>query len=290
MVGFVVSDPVTDLAGMDHAGLVALVVSLLERVERLEAENAALKAENALLRAEIVVLRSKGSKNSGNSSLPPSRDPAGERQRQAADRQARKQRLTGGEPRRAGGQPGTPGRTLPLSATPDEVIDHFPGSCDGCGADLDVSARGGVQRRQVVDIPPVKPVVTEHRAHSRTCPCGTVTTGRFPDHVRAPISYGPGIRATVVYLLARQHIPVARVAEAMRDLFGVNMSTGTVDSICSDASRRLGTFITALVACLRSLAVIHVDETTDRNRSLSIGCCRFFGEYFGFIGRVVRWG
>jgi len=63
--------------------------------------------------------------------------------------------------------------------------------------------------------------------------------------------------------LARQHIPVARAAEAARDLFGVRLSTGTVDAIYAEAGRRLTRFITALVALLRSLPVIHADETTD---------------------------
>jgi hypothetical protein len=78
------------------------------------------------------------------------------------------------------------------------------------------------------------------------------------------VSYGPRVRAVVAYLLARQHIPNRRVAEAMADLFGVEVSTGTVDSIYAEAARRLSGFIAALVALLRSLAVLHADETTDR--------------------------
>jgi transposase len=67
-----------------------------------------------------------------------------------------------------------------------------------------------------------------------------------------------------VYLLARQHIPLERCAEAMRDQFGVTISTGTVDAIYSEAARRLSGFLAALVALLRSLPVLHADETTDR--------------------------
>ena len=60
----------------------------------------------------------------------------------------------------------------------------------------------------------------------------------------------PPKRATVAYLLGRQHLPTRRVAEAMADLFGLPISTGTVDSIYSDASRRLRDFIGALAALL----------------------------------------
>jgi transposase len=54
------------------------------------------------------------------------------------------------------------------------------------------------------------------------------------------------------------------VAEAMADLFGLHISTGAVDAIYSDASRRLRDFVAALVALLRTLPVLHADETTDR--------------------------
>ena len=232
---------------------------------RLQVENARLVTENVGLRAEIVVLKAKRPKNSGNSSLPSSRDPVAERQRQATERQNRKRSGAGGTSRRAGGQPGSPGKTLALTDTPDVTIEHEPDVCGGCGASLKDATVTGIQRRQSIDLPPVVPVVTEHQVITKTCGCcEAVTAGRFPDHVRAPISYGPGVRARVVYLLGRQHIPNQRCGEAMRDLFGVNLSAGTIDAIYTDAARRLSGFITALVATLRGLSVVHVDETTDR--------------------------
>jgi transposase len=245
-----------DAVRLSHAELVKLVVELSERYEALALDNERLRAENQQLRAEAA-------KNSGNSSKPSSRDPAAERKRQAEERQAKKARAAGGKQRRAGKQPGTKGATLEMTDSPDEVFDHAPQACAGCGAGLGEAEVTAVARRQVIDIP--VPVVTEHRAQTRRCRCcGTATTASFPDAVRAPVSYGPRVRAIVVYLLARQHIPVQRSAEAMADLFGVKISTGTVDAIYNDASRRLGGFIVALVALLRSLPVLHADETTDR--------------------------
>jgi hypothetical protein len=35
-----------------------------------------------------------------------------------------------------GKQPGAPGSTLELVADPDEVLDHVPAACHGCGGDL----------------------------------------------------------------------------------------------------------------------------------------------------------
>jgi len=245
-----------EMAGMEQAQLVALVVELFARVEALAADNERLAAENARLRSDAA-------KNSGNSSKPPSRDPVAERARQAKERQEKKARAGG--KRRPGKQPGTKGSSLEMTDTPDEVIEHAPQACGGCGASLAEAEVIAHQRRQVIDIPIPAPVVSEHRAQTRLCGCcGTTTTASFPEGVRAPVSYGPRVRAIVVYLLARQHVPVQRTAEAMADLFGVKLSTGTVDSIYSEAGRRLGGFITALAALLRRLPVLHADETTDR--------------------------
>jgi len=247
-----------DAVGFSHPELVKLVVELSQQVDSLAADNEQLRAENQRLRAEAA-------KNSGNSSKPPSRDSAAERKRQSEEREAKKARAAGGKKRRPGKQPGAKGNTLGLTDTPDEVIDHAPEACSGCGAALGYAEVTDVTRRQVIDIPVPTPVVTEHRAQTRRCRCcGTATTASFPDAVRAPVSYGPRVRAIVVYLLARQHVPVQRTAEAMADLFGVRVATGTVDAIYDDAARRLVGFIAALVPWLRSLPVLHADETTDR--------------------------
>ena len=243
------------IEGLSRAELVGVVVALM--------------ADNERLAARIEQLEAEGKKNSGNSSKPPSRDPAAEREAQAKSRRERRAKAAGGKARKPGKQPGAAGKTLEMTDDPDEVIVHAPERCGGCGAELADAEVIGVERRQVTDVPEPKPVTTEHRVERRRCGCGTETAGSFPAHVRAPVQYGPRVRAIVVYLLARQHIPVARVAEAASDLFGVRISTGTVDAIYAEAGRRLAGFVTALVALLRSLPVIHADETTDRIGTLN---------------------
>jgi len=238
------------LGALRHAELVTMVLALV--------------VENRSLAAKVEALQAEASKNSGNSSKPSSRDPAAERARQADARRQRREAAAGGKARKPGKQPGAGGKTLKMTDSPDEVIVHRPEVCAGCGGDLGEAELVGVERRQVTEVPVVAPTVTEHRSERRRCGCGKVTAGSFPAGVRAPVSYGPRIRAIVVYLLARQHIPVERAAEAARELFGVSISTGAIDAIYDEAGRRLGRFVTALVALLRSLPVIHADETTDR--------------------------
>ena len=104
-----------------------------------------------------------------------------------------------------------------MSESPNEIVDHRPDRCRGCGSPLAESADIGYRRRQVVDVPPVKPVVTEHRSHTYRCDCGCETTAEFTGEARSPVSYGPRTRAVVAYLLGCQHIPNRRVVEAMRE-------------------------------------------------------------------------
>lgn len=241
------------------------VVALLTRLADLEALVTELRATNEKLTARVVALEAEAAKNSGNSSMPPSRDPAAERARQADERAEKKRRAAGGAARAKGKQRGSQGHTLSMTDDPDEVVEHAPASCGRCAASLSDAEVTKTVRRQVIEIPQPVAVTTEHQAQTRRCAgCGTCTTAAFPAGVRAPVSYGPRVHALVVYLLARQHLPVERTAEAMADLFGVRLSTGTVDAMYQRAGDRLRGFITALAVWLATLPVLHADETTDR--------------------------
>ncbi|MHB2023747.1 MAG: DUF6444 domain-containing protein [Acidimicrobiales bacterium] len=155
------------LGGLARGELVEMVLRLVEENQRLAARVAALEAA--------------AGKNSGNSSKPPSRDPAAERERQAEARRQRRAKQAGGKIRRQGKQPGAAGKTLQMTDSPDDVVVHAPQVCAGCGGDLAEAEVTGVERRQVTEVPVVVPTVTEHRRERRRCGCcGTVTAGVSP--------------------------------------------------------------------------------------------------------------
>ncbi|MCA1692920.1 MAG: IS66 family transposase zinc-finger binding domain-containing protein [Actinobacteria bacterium] len=195
------------------AELEALVA---KQTELIEAQQQAIRQ----LETPMAELRRQLGQNAGNSGKPPSRDPAAERKRQPEERQRRAQAKGGGTKRRRGKQRGTKGKGLEMSATPDEVVDHRPDRCRGCGGELGEVAPSEFAARQIVELPEVTPVVTKHRAHACRCRCGHVTRASFPDDVRVPVSYGPLVRVVVAYLLGRQHLPTRRVAETWRTCSG----------------------------------------------------------------------
>jgi transposase len=237
--------------------------ALRAEVERLVAENRRLVVENEGLRDRVARLEAEAKKDSSNSSKPPSTDPVGPRQSRAERRaQARAAK------RRPGKQPGSPGANL-CRREPDVVMPTIvPSRCSGCGGDLGDGEVVDETRRQVIDLPPVRPIVTDYVVQRRRCRCGTETVGEFPPEARAPVCFGPEVRAVAVYLLDRQHLPVERTAELLNDLLGVPVSTGWLCQIQAEAAGRLYPFITELKDRLGQAPVVHADETGTRVRTI----------------------
>lgn len=104
----------------------------------------------------------------------------------------------------------------------------MPVVCGGCGDSLAGADEVDMLWRQVVDVPPVKPQVTEHQMITLACRCGHHTTAVAPPGAVAPVSYGPRLAGIGVYLLHGQFLSVSRTAAAVKDLFGTPVAAGTV--------------------------------------------------------------
>src|SRR5206468_7836877 len=82
-----------------------------------------------------------------------------------------------------------------------------------------------------------------------------------------PVCWGPRARAVAAYLLARQHLPLERCAEAMAVLFAAPMGEGTLAGVLPDAAERLEGFLQRLRALLAGCPVTYADETSVRVRT-----------------------
>jgi transposase len=226
---------------MEIAALKELIVSLKELIVGLQAENAELKRWLNL--------------DSSNSGKPPSSDGLKKPPR------TRSLREPSGKPR--GGQKGHPGDTLRQVETPDMVVDHYPEICAGCGATLMAMMATSHTARQAFDLPEPRPaIVTEHRAHVCSCAqCGTRTRASFPEGIAAPVQYGPRISAIVVYLLHGHFLPEDRLAELMRDLFGVSVVPATIARMSRCCADRFASFIDVVREGACRAEVKHLDET-----------------------------
>jgi transposase len=211
-----------------------------------------LRAQVAALAAEVTELRAQVRRNSRNSSQPPSQDgPA---------RPAPKS-LRGKSGRNPGRPKGQPGATMEFAARPDAVVVHEPGWCAGCGNDLAGAPAAGMVRRQVTDVPPVRPVVTGHQMIARRCGCGTVTAAPAPAGVSAPVQYGPRLTAIGAYLWHGQFLSRNRTGQVLAELFGAAVSPGAVTAMVTRVAAALGPALEAIRGAVAAAPAAHFDET-----------------------------
>lgn len=226
-------------------------------IEQLQAISVAQQTQIAALSARVKELEDQAKTTSRTSSKPPSSD--------GYRRPPRSLRQRSGKA--VGGQPGHTGSALSMVDDPDRVRVHSPALCAGCQAVLDGVAARGYERRQVVDLPPVRLEVSEHRAAEKMCPhCQHTTRGIFPAGVTTTVQYGAGIKALAVYLLTYHlltyHLlPYDRTSALLGDLFGHAPAKGTLQTAVETCADGLAEVEGRIKDALIDAAVLHNDET-----------------------------
>src|SRR5215212_3799008 len=198
---------------------------LIVVVRRQAAQIAELMEANEALADRLARLEHLLSRNSGNSSNPPSKDDD-----PGKPAPPDKQRGRGGPQRSRGKQRGAPGTHLAWTDTPNAQQDRFPEGCCDCGHDL-AGARdlGVVDRYQQHEIPQVAVIITQYDQHRVECGCGRRHTAARPDGARlGPVGYGPNLAAFAVYLMVVHFIPAHRVVTLLESLTGTAPSVGFV--------------------------------------------------------------
>jgi len=203
------------------------------------------------LRHIITDLLNKSALNSDNSSKPPSSDDPNK------DKSEGKKKSNNP----IGGQEGHEGTTLKRTENPDVIKDHYPDGTCQCGCSLVGLESQRYTSRQVIDII-IKTETTEHRSHEVTCSCcGKAYQGAFPDGVNNHVQYSNGVKAIVSYLSKYQEIPFERLEEALKDIFGIDISQGTLCNTNETLFNKLAIFEEKLKAILKKASLLHADES-----------------------------
>jgi transposase len=183
--------------------------------EVFDALPAAVQAYIRYLEGRLSDLEARLNQTSSNSSKPPSSDPP--------HAKPAPPRTPSGK--RKGGQPGHPKRTRP-ELNPDTVVELRASNCTRCSHPL-TGDDPSPHRHQVVEIPPIRPHVTEYRRHRLLCPrCGRVTCPALPADARG--GYGPRVQAVCALLAGAYRVGKRGVARLCQDLFGVPISPAAV--------------------------------------------------------------
>lgn len=217
--------------------VIRFLVELLNRIEKLEAENKEL--------------RERLNQNSQNSSRPPSAGFIAQKRRPPS----------GPSGRRRGGQPGHSPCARPL-APPEKVaetFDHQPDACRRCGHELTGIDPEPI-RHQVAELPPIEPIVTEHRLHRLTCSqCGTLTAATLPADVPKG-AFGPRLQAVLALLSGGYRIGKRGVQQLASDLFGLSISLGMVAKLERQTAHALKAPVDELRVYVRGQHA-NIDET-----------------------------
>jgi len=224
-----------------------LIAFLLVEIKRLADENAQLRRENAELRARLDM-------NSSNSSKPPSSDPPWRKRKPPEPPSGKK----------PGGQPGHNGHARQMF--PPEKVTRFlevrPQECSSCGALLDASIEGyNPAVYQQVELPPVKPDVTQYTVVSCRCPhCHAVNRAPVPVEV-AGSPFGPRLQATIAMLSSTYSLSRRNVVAILKDLYGIDISLGALQGACETVSEAVAPAVTDVRATVTASSSIHLDET-----------------------------
>jgi len=218
-------------------------------------------------------LEQQARQDSRTSSKPPSQDPPRTRAERRAEARAKAKELMRkeGERRAQGGQPGHrgAGRELKPSDQMDEIVDHYPEVCGGCGRGFAPEQQrpgGRFGRHQVAELPPISVIFSEHRTHQLRCRhCRARTSASLPEQIGSS-PFGLRLQAALVTLTAAYRVSRRGIVELARDLFGVTLSTGAADAICRRASEALAGPHCQLQDFVLDQAAVHVDETGWRTR------------------------
>ncbi len=248
-----------------RAGMAQAEKEYAPRIATLEARVVELEAEVAGLRAKLTAAPAHPStptpsppaKTSYNSSLPPASDPPS----------APKRRRKGPTGRKRGAQQGHQGHARAM-VDPDKVdvvVDHHPQRCPACQTVLSPEQPdlAPAIRHQVWELPPIKPVVTEHRRHTVECPtCHQPVTA--PDTDVPKGAFGVRATATGAVLHGRWRLSLRETATVLRVVCGLPISDGGVVGMCQETSQALERPQADIAEQVRGESVVGVDETSWR--------------------------
>ena len=226
------------IAHSDPEIIVEVLLQLSARIEELERKVAQL------------------TKDSSNSSKPPSSDGPASKPKPRPARKSRK--------RKPGGQPGHKGKKRELVPVEDvtRIEEIVPAECGGCRQPFgseDLADGGKYLRYQTVDLPEIKPEVTEYRLRCVPCACGAETWAQIPPHAR--LGFGPRLSAFAAYLTGVHRVTRRGVADVVRTIFGIDMSVGSVCNLHQEVSRAIEAPCEEIREALPQQPVLNVDET-----------------------------
>ncbi len=229
-----------DLSTLSHAEKDELILSLVGQLEAAVTRIDELEKRLAALE--------RPAKTPDNSSVPPSKG-------QKPDRPM------GDKPPRKG-RPGF-GRTL--HPNPDRIIAARLTACPKCQAAFPETSQTPQQVYERIELPPIKPDVTQVRLFGGRCACcGERVVAAAPAGLEPGSPFGQSIAALVVYLRYAHAIGMQRLTILMEEIFSLSLGEGAISNMLARAREPLLVAAATIHATVLASPVVCSDETSAR--------------------------
>jgi transposase len=228
-----------------------LIEELVGRMDKLEQSMAALQTENEQLKEQLA-------RTSKNSSQPPSKNPL--------TFKPNRKEPTG---KKRGGQVGHQGRERKLYPVEkcQEIIEHYPQTCSKCGSE-EMTSSMSPYRHQVVEIPPVEPIVTEHQFFSMTCNCcGQENQAPSISQIISQGGYGTRVAAMVGLFSSQYRQSYRQIQKIMAAVFSIEMSLGSINRLRCEVSESVSDAVAEAMGYVQQQPTVSIDETGFKQRN-----------------------
>jgi transposase len=208
-----------------------------------------LLEERKQMKQRIDELEERLNKSSKNSSIPPSKNGFGVKA-EHAKKKPLKLRVARQKPE----------RKLYAVEECESVHEEKPSNCSSCGYELS-GEDAQPQRHQIVDLPVLKPLVTEYKLHELECEhCGEKTRAKLPAGV-TPKSYGARLAAFVAMLSGESRQSHRQIQAFLSEVFGIEIARGTINGIRQEVSEAVAAASTEAKEFAQQQPVVNCDET-----------------------------
>ena len=148
---------------------------------------------------------------------------------------------------------------------PDRTIDRRLATCPKCEAVFPDASQTPQQVYERIELPPVRPDVTQVRLFGGRCACcGERVTATAPAGLEPGSPFGQTVAAMVVYLHYAHAIGMERLATLMDELFGLAISEGAISNILARARQPLLAAAAAIEQVVLASPMVCSDETSVR--------------------------
>lgn len=222
------------LAELTKEQLIEIILQLLERITKLEAE---------LASREPPVGGSPAKQGPPSWAKPNKRKSKGEKKpRSKRDRKHNRSRAV---------------------ETPTRTVDHRLDRCPDCESPFEREALE--YARQVIELPEPQPVdVIEHRVMKGYCPrCRTWHTAKLDltGQVFGQGRMGVGIAALIAYLRNSLRLPIRRIQDYLLSVHKLTISAGEITELLHETRRRAQGAVDDLKKKAQESLIMHADET-----------------------------